>query len=107
MISELSTIRRSILALSVLLLTASRMPSAQQTQPLPPAPAGQDIIAKDGDRIIVEEDARVQIVRRRAAAVRAIFDQAQRILTVLIDYPASPGAMPDGGVDSMMSYFGV
>ncbi len=70
-------------------------------------PGGQDIVAKDGDRIIVEEDARVQIVRRRAATVRAIFDQAQRTLTLLIDYPPSPGMTPDGGVDSTMSYFDV
>jgi TonB family protein len=107
MISELSAIRRSILVLSVSVLAAAEVSDAQRRPSAPPPPAGQDIVAKDGDRIIVEEDARVQIVRRRAAAVRTIFDQAQRILTVLIDYPASAGAMPDGGVDSMMSYFDV
>lgn len=106
MISELSAIRGPFLALSMALL-ASQAPIAQRPQNRAPVPAGQDIVAKDGDRIIVEEDARVQIIRRRAATVRAIFDQAQRTLTVLIDYPPSQGTMPDGGVDSTMTYLDV
>ncbi len=107
MISELSAIHRPILAVPILLLAASHMPAAQRPQNRAPVPLGQDIVARDGDRVIVEEDARVQIVRRRAATVRAIFDQPQRMLTVLIDYPPRPGEMPDGGVDSMMTYFDV
>jgi TonB family protein len=63
-----------------------------------PATAQQDIIARDGDRIIVDEDARIQIVRRRQAAVRTIFNQEQRLLIVLLDY-SKPGEFPDGQVD--------
>jgi TonB family protein len=107
MISELSASRRPFLAVSVLLLAASQVPAAQRPQTRAPVPVGQDIVAKDGDRVILEEDARVQIVRRRAATVRTIFDQAQHLLIVLIDYPPTPGAMPDGSVDSMVSYFDV
>jgi TonB family protein len=90
----------------VLLLTAPQLAAAER-QTRPPVPVGQDIVAKDGDRVILEENARVQIVRRRAATVRAIFDQAQRLLIVLVDYAPAPGAMPDGGVDRMVSYFEV
>jgi TonB family protein len=105
--SELSAIRRPFLAASVLLFAASQVPAAERPQTRPPAPVGQDIVAKDGDRVILEEDARVQVVRRRAATVRTIFNQAQRLLIVLIDYPPAPGAMPDGTVDSMVSYFDI
>ena len=63
-----------------------------------PATAQQDIIARDGDRIIVDDDARIQIVRRRQVAVRTIFNQEQRLLIVLVDY-SKPGESPDGQVD--------
>ena len=56
----------------------------------PPPPAGQEISARDGDRIIVDDDARVQIVRQRQATVRAIFNHEQRTLIMLADY-AKPG----------------
>jgi len=107
MISELSAIRGPILALAALLLAASQAPNAQRSQNRTPMPGGQDIIARDGDRIIVEEDARLQIVRRRSAMVRTIFHQTERLLILLIDYPPKPGEAPDGSVDSMLSYFDV
>ena len=34
-----------------------------------------DIYARDGDRIIVDDDARIQIVRRRQATLRTIYSQ--------------------------------
>jgi TonB family protein len=106
MISELSAIRRPFLCV-ILLLAASQTPNAQRPQDRAPAPPGQDIVAKDGDRIILEEDAQLQIVRRRSAMVRTIFNPAQRLLILLIDYPQKPGEAPDGSVDSMLSYFDV
>ena len=71
-----------------------------------PAAAQQDIIARDGDRIIVDEDARVEIVRRRQAAVRTIFNQQQRLLIVLVDY-VKPGEFPDGTVDWAFNFYEV
>ena len=106
MISELSVVRRVVVVLSVVFLTVPQA-SAQRAQKRDPAPAGQDIVARDGDRVIVEEDARLQIIRRRPAMVRTIFNQAQRFLILLIDHPPKPGEAPDGSVDSMLTYFDV
>ena len=106
MISELSAIRRPFLCV-ILLLAASQTPNAQRPQDRAPVPAGQDIVAKDGDRIIVEEDAQLQIVRRRSAMVRDDLRSGAALLILLIDYPPKPGEAPDGSVDSMLSYFDV
>jgi len=70
----------------------------------PAPPAGQDISARDGDRIIVDDDARVQIVRQRQATIRAIFDRQQRMLIMLADY-AKPGVFPDGEVDAAFNFY--
>ena len=64
----------------------------------PPLPQGQRIDARDGDVIVVEDDARVRIVRRRHAVVRAIYDAANHWLVVLADYASANGG-PDGRVD--------
>jgi hypothetical protein len=69
-----------------------------------PPPAGVEIPASDGDRVIVDDDARIQIVRRRQAAIRAIFSQEQRALIVLADY-AKPGQFPDGDVDTTFNFY--
>ncbi len=71
-----------------------------------PALAQQDIVARDGDRIIVDDDARIQIVRRRQATVRTIFNQEQRFLIVLVDY-SKPGEFPDGQVDWAFNFYDV
>ena len=71
-----------------------------------PAGAQQDIFARDGDRIIVDEDARVEIVRRRQATVRTIFNQELRLLIVLVDY-LKPGEFPDGQVDWAFNFYDV
>jgi TonB family protein len=73
--------------------------AAQRGAPLPPPPTGQEIVARDGDRVIIEDNARVQIVRRRQAMVRAIFHQDAGHLIVLVDYAANAGELPDGNVD--------
>ena len=69
-----------------------------------PPPVGQEISARDGDRVIVDDDARVQIVRRRQATVRTIFIAEQNALIVLADY-AKAGEFPDGIVDSMFAFY--
>ena len=68
-----------------------------------PAAAQQDINARDGDRVIIDDDARVQIVRRRQAAVRTVFLEPQKTLIVLIDH-AKGGELPDGRPDASMHY---
>ena len=69
-----------------------------------PPPAGQEIAASDGDRVIVDDDARVQIVRRRQATIRTIYSQEQRLLIMLADY-AKPGQFPDGIVDTTFNFY--
>jgi hypothetical protein len=96
--------------------TPQRMPNIAPSSPLPagvspmaatvrpPPPAGQEIPARDGDRIIVDDDARVEIVRRRQATVRAIFNHEQRTLILLADY-AKPSELPDGEVDATFNFY--
>ena len=79
-------------------------PTAFPPQITKPLPAGQEISARDGDRIIVDDDARVEIVRQRQATVRAIFNHEQRTLILLADY-AKPGEVPDGAVDATFNFY--
>jgi TonB family protein len=80
--------------------------SAAQQPPRTPPPTGVEISARDGDRIIVDDDARIQIVRRRQATVRTIFHQERRLLIVLADY-SKPGEFPDGMVDWAFNFYDV
>jgi len=81
-------------------------PAAQRGAPPRPArepfPQGQRINARDGDIVTVEDDARVRIVRRRQAVVRAVFNPSDRWVVLLIDH-ASPGGA-DGRVDTRLWY---
>lgn len=70
---------------------------AGSTRPEPP-PQGQRIEARDGDIIVVENDARVSIVRRQAATVRIVIDQSRRMAIVLADHAFGSRAS-DGLVD--------
>ena len=69
-----------------------------------PPPPGQEIAANDGDRVIVDDDARVQVVRRRQGMIRVIFSHELRTLIVLADY-ARGGQSPDGKVDSGFNFY--
>jgi protein TonB len=57
--------------------------------------------------VVIEDNARIQFVRRRQAAVRVLFNPAQRVLMVLVDYPVKPGELPDGRVDAAYNYFDI
>jgi TonB family protein len=66
---------------------------------LPAPPAGsQTIRAKDGDVILVENDDKVRVVRRRHANVRIIHNAEQRWVLVLADW-LSGSSGGDGRVD--------
>jgi TonB family protein len=91
---------RGILAIA--LVAAGALVAAAQ-EPLAPTARGQDIIARDGDRIILENDASIHIIRRRQATVRTIFNAAERFLILLADFP-KPGELPDGRVDFAFNY---
>jgi TonB family protein len=99
-----TTIRWSLVAL---LIASSTVSGQFQPPNRTPPPQGQDIVARDGDRVIIEDDARVRIVRRRQAVVRTVFSSAERSLMLLIDYPPVAGEAPEGRVDTAYNYFEV
>lgn len=73
-------------------------------RPKEPPPVGERIDAKDGDTIIVRGDARIRIIHRTEAMVRAIYQSDQRWLVLLIDYADARTGTPDGIVDSTYSF---
>ena len=91
-----------LIVVSAASLVAS--PAGQLSRPgiQPPPPAGQRIVARDGDVVIIEDDARVKIVRRREANIRIVFDNTQRWLIVLADFVAPNGT--DGRVDQTYTF---
>ena len=76
-------------------LTVTAMSAQRPTSPLP---SGNRIVAQDGDVVVVENDARVRIVRRRDAYVRAVFNAQERWLILLLDH-ATSAEPADGRVD--------
>ena len=82
-----------LLALSV---GAFAVPAAAQT-------TGQIIRAKDGDVILVENNDKVKIIRRRQANVRILHYAEQRWIVVLADWLSVPGGA-DGRVDWALHY---
>jgi len=96
--------RREIaLLLLVPALMITMAPTVGAQRPTSPLPSGNRIVAQDGDVVVVENDARVRIVRRREAYVRAVFNAAERWLLLLVDH-AMPAGSPDGRVDYVYSY---
>ena len=90
----------------IIVLALASAAAAQQPALRPPPPPGVDISARDGDRIIVDDDARIQIVRRRQATLRTIYSQTEQLLIVLVDY-SKPGEFPDGQVDLAFNFYQV
>ena len=88
----------------LIVLAFASIASAQQ--PRTPPPPGVDISANDGDRILVDDDARIEIIRRRQATIRTIYSRTERVLIVLVDY-TKPGAFPDGIVDWAFNFYDV
>src|SRR5918993_5140702 len=78
--------------------------AAQQPLPRTPPPAGVDISARDGDRIFIDDDARIQIIHRRQATIRTLYSQKERLLIVLVDF-SKPGEFPDGMVDWAFNFY--
>jgi TonB family protein len=97
-------------AMAVLLLVPALMmsmaPTAGAQRPASTLPSGNRIVAQDGDVVVVENDARVRIVRRREANVRVVFNAAERWLLLLVDH-AMPAGSADGHVDYAHYYTGI
>ncbi len=77
-------------------------PSARRDPP----PQGQRIEARDGDTIVLDDDARVQIVHRKQGFVRALYDSERGWLILLLDAQTRQSS-PDGTVDWSYRFAGV
>ena len=87
------------------------IPAAVAAQTRPPArpdppPPGQRLEARDGDIVIVEDDARVQLVQRKQGAGRVVYDAQRGWVMVLLD-ANSRTSPPDGNVDWSYRFAGV
>ncbi len=89
---------------SGMVLLAAAVPVPGTTAGQNPA-AGRSIEARDGDLVVVRDDARVRIVRRRDAVVRAVFNAQQQWLVLLVDQAAPNG--PDGRVEMTYTFNGI
>jgi TonB family protein len=78
--------------------------TSQQSAPRGPLVDGQRIAVGDGDLITIDGDARVRIVRRRPAAIRTIYNEAQQWIVLLVDFEPAAGAKPDGHVDATFQF---
>ena len=65
---------------------------------------GSTIQPKDGDVLVIEDGARVKMIRRSNATVRAIFNPGQRWLVILVDSAMPGGHEPDGRVDAIYTF---
>lgn len=93
--------RRVAVRFVAALALAASTDAVAQLQPQAP-PSGNRITARDGDIILVENDASIRIVRRRDAIVRALFDRTERWIVLLADHAGAGG--PDGRVDATYTY---
>jgi TonB family protein len=60
-----------------------------------PLPQGSTIDAHDGDTVLIDDDARVRLIRRRPAHVRVVFDSTERWLILLARYRPQNGISTD------------
>ena len=88
----------------LLLLLALPVPFAATPGRAQNPPPGNRIVAHDGDVILLDDDARVSIVRRRTAHVRAVFNATDRWLLILVDRPTAQATTTDGLVDWVYHY---
>jgi TonB family protein len=90
--------RKTVFLLLLVLLILSTAPRMGSQRPPFPPPSGNRIVVQDGEVIVVENDARVRIVRRREAHVRAVFNAGEHWLLLLVDH-ATSARSADGRVD--------
>jgi TonB family protein len=71
---------------------------------IPALAQGRQIQPKDGDVVLIEDGARVKMIRRSNATVRTIFSPGQHWLVILVDSAMPGGRAPDGRVDTTYTF---
>src|SRR5580765_2474810 len=90
-------LRRWLFALFLAIAASNDRTMAQPAdQRRGPLPSGSTIDARDGDTVLIDDDARVRVIRRRHARVRAVYDPTQRWLILLARYQPQNGITADG-----------
>ncbi len=107
---------RSICAtvgLFLVIVLAAQSTSAQARRPAPtppperPLPAGQEIYARDGDRVIIEDAARVRVITRYTGTPRTVYNPDQHWLIVMVDFSSPENGAPDGKPDVHFNFNGL
>src|SRR5262245_24500926 len=89
---------RWLITLSIAVAASGPQVAQPVDQGRGPLPQGSTIDAHDGDTVLIEDDARVRLIRRRPAHVRVVFDSTQRWLILLARYHPQDG-ISSGGID--------
>ena len=96
-----------MLLTALVVLAAAASPPQRPSSAFDPPLDGRRIEAKDGDTVVIPGKARVRILYRNEARIRAIHNGAQRWIVVLVDYVDPQRGAPDGIVDADYSFHGV
>jgi TonB family protein len=91
---------RLLFAALWVVVTVAPEHAAQQAEQRGPAPKGTTLDARDGDTVVIEDDARVRVIHRRRAHVRAVFDPTRRWLILLAQYLPQSGPRSNGVDDA-------
>src|SRR5262245_31085045 len=87
---------RSLITLFLALAASGPLVAQPVDQRRGPLPQGSTIDAHDGDTVLIDDDARVRVIRRRHARVRVVYNAAQRWLILLARYQPRNGIATDG-----------
>src|SRR5262245_13899767 len=87
---------RWLITLSIAVAASGPQVAQPVDQGRGPLPQGSTIDAHDGDTVLIEDDARVRLIRRRPAHVRVVFDSTQRWLILIVRYRPQSGISSDG-----------
>src|SRR5262245_7059205 len=87
---------RWLITLSIAVAASGPQVAQPVDQGRGPLPQGSTISAHDGDTVLIDDDARVRLIRRRPAHVRVVFDSTERWLILLARYRPQNGISSDG-----------
>jgi TonB family protein len=96
-----------IVIVAVVVMALAQTAGAQSPRPERPLPNGPEIDVRDGDRVIIEGDARVRVITRYRGFVRALYSAQEHWLILMIDSSSPDTGAPDGAPDVSFTYNGL